>query len=736
MLIALNLCLFLTMKGQNANDLRYLPINFEVNGIIKTNTGGLNCPQYSEADFNRDNKRDLFAFDRIGNVNICFKNTGTPQSYVYDAKFNKKIPQLNDWALMRDFNNDGAADIFTFNDGAIGGIRVFKGKYTNDTLNFDRMNFAFNGNVISYLLSNGTRTNLYVNSVDIPSIDDIDNDGDLDILSFEVGGGHVYWYKNMSIERGYNRDSLIYELQDDCWGKFLDNGFQPFVKLGTPTTCAVNFRDTNSISATLRHPGASITTFDIDNDGDKDAFLGSVSFSNLNFLQNNGSRAAAYIGLQDSNFPSNTEGVNIPIFPASFMIDINDDGLKDMVVAPASRNFIENLNVSWYYKNVGTLNAARFELQKKNFIVENMIDGGSTANPTMIDMNGDGLLDLIVGNGSYFLPQNNRDARLFLYYNVGTPSVPAFKLIDSNYLNLKSFSNIDVNNFSPTFGDLDNDSDIDLIVGEDSGTLFYFENTSNRPNVFTFASPQPNWKGLQVGSAPKPQIIDLNKDGLPDIVVGNRNGYVSFFKNVGTPTAPNFNMTDTIRLLGRVDVREYGSPTGFLSPQFINFNNKLILFCGTESGKIQIYDSIDNNLRGTFRNISNDYGKLRDGFNTSISIGNLTTSDSKLEMMIGNLRGGLTTYITSYNTDGTVSVKNNALSVVKIFPNPSNEAITVEINENSTLNIINILGEIIFTDKMTPPQYFKNISAFQNGIYFFRITNIDGKSEIFKIIKQ
>ena len=126
------------------------------------------------------------------------------------------------------------------------------------------MNFAFQGNILSYPL-NGAPTNIYVNTVDVPAIDDIDGDGDLDILSFEVGGGHLYMYRNYSVERNYRRDSLVFNLYDDCWGKFLDNGFERTATLGNASTCAMGI--------VQRHPGASITTFDADNDGDKDALL-------------------------------------------------------------------------------------------------------------------------------------------------------------------------------------------------------------------------------------------------------------------------------------------------------------------------------------------------------------------------------------------------------------------------------------------------------------------------------
>ncbi|MDZ7880956.1 MAG: T9SS type A sorting domain-containing protein [Saprospiraceae bacterium] len=721
------------LRGQNTAEMRRYSIPFNGTSATNATVGGLNAPMFGEADFDKNGKPDVFAFDRIGNVRMAFlNNPSNPISPIFNPQFTAKIPELNDWALMRDFNGDGAADIFTY-DGS--GIRVFKGKYTNDSLGFERMNFAFNGNILSYPLSNGFKINLYVNAVDIPAIDDIDGDGDLDILAFEVGGGHVYLYKNQSVERGFQRDSLIFQLEDNCWGKFYDNGFQPSVKLGTPTTCASSLQ--GDISASLRHPGATIATFDADNDGDKDALLGSISYANLSFLKNDGTKTAAFVGSQDNNFPANTEGVNLPVFPAAFFSDWDGDGIKDVAVTTVSTNFVENKNVAWLYKNVGTNALPRFNLQRKNYLVGDMVDLGSGANPVFVESNNDGLLDLVVGNGSFYLPQNGRDARLFLYRNTGLPNAPTYTLIDSNWLNFKSFSDLDVNNFAPTFGDLDGDGDLDMLVGEDTGTLFFVENKSNNKGILQMSTPIPNWKNMQIGAAPKPQIIDLDRDGLLDIVVGTRNGLIRFFRNKGTRTAPDFNPQANSTKLGNVDVSELGDPAGYVAPQFVEFKGKYTLICGSSNGRIRVYDSIDNNIYGNYRLVNADYGKLRDGWRTTPTIGNLITTDDKLEMIVGNLRGGISAYTLSYNVDGTTLIQRIDNQIfATVFPNPTTNYLTIETTENCDLKLINYLGQIVKMKKNIPPQYKLNLDGSASGMYFLELMSNTNKRQILKVVKK
>ena len=136
----------LNIEFQNANSIAYkMPL-----------AGGLNCPQFSPVDMNNDGKQDIFVFDRIGNVRLTYLNNGS--DFDYTPQYIAQFPELNDWALLRDYNGDGIADIFTFNNGAFSGVRIFKGKMVNNQITFDRVNFTSNGNILNYPLSNGTRT--------------------------------------------------------------------------------------------------------------------------------------------------------------------------------------------------------------------------------------------------------------------------------------------------------------------------------------------------------------------------------------------------------------------------------------------------------------------------------------------------------------------------------------------------------------------------------------------------
>ena len=140
--------------------------------------GGLNNPQFSNADLNHDGTKDLFVFDRIGNSIFTFLQKGGAGEidYEFSMAHQKNFPALEEWSLLVDFDCDGIEDIFTFFDD---GIRIYKGRYEEEQMAFelayDKLYFAD---------ENEEQQFIFVSNIDIPTMVDVDNDGDLDILPF------------------------------------------------------------------------------------------------------------------------------------------------------------------------------------------------------------------------------------------------------------------------------------------------------------------------------------------------------------------------------------------------------------------------------------------------------------------------------------------------------------------------------------------------------------------------
>ncbi|HND87861.1 MAG TPA: VCBS repeat-containing protein, partial [Saprospiraceae bacterium] len=377
--------------------------------------GGLNAGQLSAADLNQDGIQDLVIFDRAGDVFLSFLNGGKAGEldYTYAPDYACFFPKLYDFVLLRDFNGDGAADIFTASDEpGSQEVEVYQGYFENKTLKFKQFYFTYPPDCINcnplHIYYPGIDpkywNNLPIVNTDYPDVDDIDGDGDLDILTFAATvGGNIWWMRNTSVESGWGRDSLHFVLQDRCWGRFYESG-QIRCKnslSNNSATCADSL--TGGVvedrgGEPKRHPGSTVMTYDQNGDGVKEVVLGDVSFDCLNMMFNGGTPTHAWMIAQDTAFPSYDESVDLPVFPVSFYLDLDNDGRKDMAVAPNVKTLSEDIRCLWWYKNVGSATNHIFELQTKSLFVNEMIDIGYGSRPAVADVNGDGLLDIVVGN--------------------------------------------------------------------------------------------------------------------------------------------------------------------------------------------------------------------------------------------------------------------------------------------------------------------------------------------------
>jgi len=710
-----------------SSDLAFSQINFSrdtsLQVIENTNrfnhawVGGVNAIQLSEVDLNLDGTNDLILFDRTGNKVSPFLDVNG--QYIFAPEYRSAFSNhLHDWVILADYNCDGKKDIFTYSSG---GIAVLENNSTS-TLSFNM--------ITSLLLSDygTTNINLYVSSVDIPAISDIDNDGDLDILTFSILGGFVEYHRNMAMELTGSCDTLAFRYEESCWGNFFEglNTYLINCTACSPDSCSPAY--TSTANSKQKHAGSTLLAIDVDDDNDKDLILGDISYNNLNLLINGGDSANANISSIDSIFPANhnnTIEADIHLFPASFYLDVTHDGIKDLVVTTNSQANSENFESVWLYANSGTNSLPDLNFVSKSFLQEEMIDLGEGAYPVFFDYNNDSLLDIVVGNYGYHDVGGNDVSGLALFENIGTNNQPSYSLITRDFagisnLNLNISLNIPALNVYPTFGDLNGDGNKDLLVGDADGMLHYFTNNGGGTSSFTLAVA--NFEQIDVGYSATPQLVDVNRDGLLDLLIGNKTGQISYFPNNGSNSIAVFD--SVISNFGGIDVDSNFTSSGYSAPHLVDIDGEYHLYIGSFTGSIYHYNNIDGNLGGNFNLINNIEQNILEGAKTALCIRDIN-NDQVPDMIIGNYCGGL-----SYFRGDTLTTHLNNFIEDKqllLYPNPTNKNLFLQTKVNGEIQIHNILGEMLFVEEKTKQNHRIDISELPAGIYIIKLENLTSK---------
>lgn len=109
--------------------------------------------------------------------------------------------------------------------------------------------------------------------------------------------------------------------------------------------------------------------------------------------------------------------------------------------------------------------------------------------------------------------------KLALYENTGTVTDPEFTLITRDLAGISAFN---FTSLVPTFGDLDNDGDKDMLLGESDGFVHFFKNIGPPDGPAQFILFAANYQGIDPGANAAPQLIDITGDELPDLIIGEK----------------------------------------------------------------------------------------------------------------------------------------------------------------------------------------------------------------------
>ncbi|WP_297325751.1 FG-GAP-like repeat-containing protein [Nitrosomonas sp.] len=331
-------------------------------------------------------------------------------------------------------------------------------------------------------------------------------------------------------------------------------------------------------TGTINHPVFSIAVnnpfglsefpefLDIDDDGDMDAFMIN-SGGDVLFSRNTGTASNPVFAASITN-PFGLSNVGGAYYnTAPIFADIDGDDDLDAFVGNYGGDTV-------FFSNTGTATNPAFAAPVVNPF--GLINMGSSASPTLVDIDGDGDLDAFVGWSHY-----TGSGNLF-FRNIGTASNPKFYRVGGSPFGLVAgdpFTN---------FVDIDGDGDLDAFENN-----LYFENTGTGINPF-FTSHGGLGNAANLGFGLSPTFVDIDGDGDLDAFIGQsyfggidgvEGGDVLFIENTGTANIWNFSTTAVTNPFGLTDVGNFASPA-FVD---IDHDNDLDAFVGDSSGNTLFY---------------------------------------------------------------------------------------------------------------------------------------------------
>jgi len=490
-------------------DVSPFTVTFDGEEIFQPFTGGLNQPDPCFIDWNGDGTLDCFINDRDGYLQywegVADWQFGNIPLFTFVTKTFQDI-NVGTWFAFHDFDGDGDEDLLS---------------HTPDS---DNVSYWSNENgefeLVADELLDIDNLPVYGGQIVIPAIADIDGDGHIDYFIGDISGRLAYY-------KGYGMSAGL-----------------PLFELITST-----FEDIQIVWTPSRHGANAVEFYDMDNDNDLDLIWGDFYQPGLFYLENYGTSTNPDFddSLMVTDFPQGTDFVTTGHNIAR-VVDFDLDGDGDMVVGVLSGAYgTEYLDNLYYFQNNGTGENWDYEMITSRLLPG--LDFISGTHPTLTTNCNSNAVEIWIGTDSDSA-NLNWNGSIYYLNNNGSAAEPA--LVGDG---VKWFTQIG-NNLVPAFFNFNNDGGEELFVGEFNGKLYKIDQYQDYPFFCIFGDPEADFLNIDLSGRATPSFGDIDQDDDDDLAVGDKNGVIHIYWNQGSADSAVF---DSMSYLN-IDIGDNASP--------------------------------------------------------------------------------------------------------------------------------------------------------------------------------